>query len=158
MLTLAMIEQFDTGILLVWPLIGVAAGYGVALFDPHEGPRLLVPTLLGLVGGAVGGGIVGSFLNGYSLWESNIGAAVVRGACSPSAPSGSRGHGPEARDGNARVRPASGAGTGGRGLRAAPSGTKANQRRHARVRSAQGPGTARGASEVRPRTNPAATG
>ncbi len=77
MLTLAMIQQFDTGILLVWPLIGVAAGYCVAMFDPHEGPRLLVPTLLGLVGGVIGGGLVGSLLNGYSLWESNIAAAVV---------------------------------------------------------------------------------
>jgi hypothetical protein len=79
MVTLAVIDQFTTGLLLVWPLIGVAAGYGVALFDPHDGPRLLVPTLLGLAGGFVGGAVAGSALSGDALWASNIAAAVGAG-------------------------------------------------------------------------------
>ncbi|HEY2154514.1 MAG TPA: hypothetical protein VGH33_02720 [Isosphaeraceae bacterium] len=77
MVTLAVIDQFATGLLLVWPLIGLAAGYGVALFDPRDDARLLVPTLLGLAGGLVGGTIAGAVLRGHGLWMANVAAALV---------------------------------------------------------------------------------
>jgi hypothetical protein len=79
MVTLAMIDRFAMGLFFVWPLIGLAAGYGVALFDPREDARLLLPTLLGLAGGVVGGGIAGGLMHGHGLWESNIAAALGAG-------------------------------------------------------------------------------
>jgi uncharacterized membrane protein YeaQ/YmgE (transglycosylase-associated protein family) len=79
MVTLAMIDRFATGLLLVWPVIGLAAGYGVALFDPDDSPRLLVPTLLGLAGGLVGGTIAGVLLRGHGLWAANVAAALGAG-------------------------------------------------------------------------------
>jgi hypothetical protein len=79
MVTLAVIDQFATGLLLAWPLIGLAAGYGVALFDPRDDARLLVPTLLGLAGGLVGGAIAGAVLRGHGLWVANVAAALGAG-------------------------------------------------------------------------------
>jgi uncharacterized membrane protein YeaQ/YmgE (transglycosylase-associated protein family) len=79
MVTLAMIDRFAMGLFFVWPLIGLAAGYCVAMFDRRGGARLLVPTLLGLAGGLVGGAIAGALLRGHGLWESNLAAALGAG-------------------------------------------------------------------------------
>lgn len=78
MLVVAMISRFGVG-LFTWAAIGVAFGYSVALFDRHRGPRLLIPTLLGLVGGLGAGAVAGLALSGHGLWQSNVAAIVGAG-------------------------------------------------------------------------------
>jgi hypothetical protein len=79
MVTFAMIDRFTMGLFFVWPLVGLAAGYCVAMFDRRGGARLLIPILLGLAGGLLGGGIAGGLMHGHGLWESNLAAGLGAG-------------------------------------------------------------------------------
>jgi uncharacterized membrane protein YeaQ/YmgE (transglycosylase-associated protein family) len=74
---LAVITRFDIGF-LTWTVIGATLGYCVSMFEKDDSPRMLVITLLGLVGGAAGGAITGLILTGHELWETNV--AAVAGA------------------------------------------------------------------------------